>query len=432
MDTLAINGGTPVRTKRWAPWPYFAEDEVSAATEVLNSGKVNYWTGENHEVTGQAVRGKCGEFEQRFSEYINCKYSISVANGTLALELCLKALGIGSGEEVIVPSRTFIATASACVAQGAKPVFADIEVESQCISLSSIREKLTSKTKAIICVHLAGWACEMDEILKFAKENDLKVIEDCAQSLGGKYDGKMLGTFGDMSAFSFCQDKILTTGGEGGMVSTNDSELYLKAWEYKDHGKNFHFFNKSVGGELVDSSKAEEFGMYSSIGTNFRMTEMQAAIGIKQLEKLPLWIETRQKYAQMLHEGLSGIAGIKLYQPSEKIHHACYKFYAFIDTEFLSDDWTREKIVSAISAEGVVCQLGSTWAIGKESGWGRVLINGKREDIQLKECFPNDYRLGTTALMFQVHPTLDEESISDTIKAAKKVFSFALSHNNFS
>lgn len=419
---LAINGGNPVRTKPWAPWPYFEKDEIFIVSEVLSSGKVNYWTGENKEYASKAKRGYCGEFEEKFSEYLGTSYSICVANGTVALELCLSALGVGSGDEVIVPSRTFIATASACVAQSATPVFADIELDSQCLGLKQIKEKVTENTKAIICVHLAGWACDMDEIMAFAQENNIKVIEDCAQSLGGKYNGKMLGTFGDMSAFSFCQDKIMTTGGEGGMVTTNCPNLYMRAWEYKDHGKNFHFFNRELKHPLLDEQKASELGMYSSIGTNFRMTEMQAAIGVKQLEKMPKWTEIRRAHSKKLFEGLSEIIGLKTYWPKLHIFHACYKFYAFLELDKVKEGWTRERIVEAICAEGVVCQLGSTWAIGKESGWKKTFLNNSEVDLQLKEHLPNDYKVGTTALMFQVHPTLNEECIVDTVKAVKKVF----------
>ena len=428
MNKLAIDGGTPVRTKKWPQWPHFDEDEIQAVSEVLRSGKVNYWTGDIHPLEdGTKVRGNCGLFEYEFFKYTGSKYAITQANGSLALELCLHALEIGNGDEVIVPNRTFIASASACTMRGAVPVFADIDSLSQNITVETIKAVMTEKTKAVICVHLAGWACEMDEILEFAKQNDLKVIEDCAQAVGGKYKGKMLGSIGDMAAFSFCQDKILTTGGEGGMITTNDPELYRKAWAYKDHGKDFDKYNLSLEHPVADSSAAKEASYYSSTGTNWRMTEMQAAIGRMQLGKLSSWIETRRKYADMLNQKLKDIDGLNVVIPPNHIAHAYYKYYVFIETEKLSQNWDRDRIIDAINAEGVVCQYGSTWGIGTEDAWKNIkcTITGRQYSQQLNNHLTNDYLLGTTALMFEVHPTLDIEAINDTVKAVEKVINAA-------
>lgn len=429
MNNLAINGGIPVRTEKWPPWPYFGEDEVQAVSEVLRSGKVNYWTGDIHTMNdGIKVRGNCGLFEYEFSRYITSKYAITQANGSLALELCLHALGIGNEDEVIVSNRTFIASASACSMRGAIPVFADIDSSSQNITVETIKAVVTSKTRAIICVHLAGWACEMDEIMEFAEQNDLKIIEDCAQCLGGEYKNKMLGSIGHMAAFSFCQDKILTTGGEGGMITTNDPELYRKAWTYKDHGKDFDKYNLSLGHHLASKAVAKESSCYSSVGTNWRMTEMQAAIGLIQLQKLPLWLEDRRKYAQILTDNFKKIDGLHVTIPPDHIFHAYYKYYVFIKKDRLCASWSRDRVIEAINKEGVACQYGSTWNIGMEDGWKSIkcTISGRQYNGQLKKHFVNDYLVGSTALMFQVHPTLNVEAINDIVKAVKKVMNVAI------
>lgn len=426
MEKLAIDGGKPIRTEKWSPWPSFAADEIEAVSRVLNSGKVNYWTGEVHTLSdGTKLRGENGLFEHEFSKYIGSAYAISLANGSLALELALHVLDIGHDDEVIVTNRTFIASASACAVSGARPVFADIDPESQNITLEAIKAVFTERTQAIICVHLAGWACEMDEIMEFAKAHDLKVIEDCAQCLGGMYKGRMLGSFGHVAAFSFCQDKILTTGGEGGMITTDDPELYRQAWSYKDHGKDFDIFNRPLNHPLADKTKNPSF--YTSIGTNWRMTEMQAAIGRKQLSKMPEWTRIRRKHAAMLDRGFSGIPGLRLLIPPEHIYHAYYKYYCMVKPECLAEGWTRQRIIDAVSAEGVVCQYGSAWGVGLEDGWKDIYnpITGKHYDYRLTGHLPNDYAVGTSSLMFQVHPTLDERAMEDTITAVAKVMKAA-------
>ena len=406
-------------------WPYFGEDEIQAVAEVLRSGKVNYWTGEIHSLQdGTKVRGENGLFEYEFTKYINCKYAIALANGSLALELALMSLGIGNGDEVIVSNRTFIASASACIMRGAIPVFADIDPDSQNITLETIKAVFTPKTKAIICVHLAGRACEMDEIMDFAEANDLKVIEDCAQCIGGKYKERMLGSIGHAAAFSFCQDKIITTGGEGGMFACNDPEVYKTAWAYKDHGKDFNKYNMPLDHPLVNKDKAAATtSYYTSVGTNWRMTEMQAAIGRIQLKKLPKWIETRRRYSAMLDAAFSKINGLRVVIPPPHIYHAYYKYYVFIEPDRLKQDWNRDKIIQKINDKGIVCQFGSTWAIGMQEAWKNIqcLISGKQIQCQQAAHLPGDYYAGSNILMFQVHPTLKKSDISAIIEAVEKV-----------
>ena len=396
-QALALNGGTPIRTSPFAPWPYFPQDEIAAATACLSSGKVNYWTG---------TEGR--EFEKEFAAYADCKHAIALTNGSVALELALYALGIGAGDEVITTCRTFIASASCIVMRGAIPVLADVDPVSQNITADKIRPLITSKTKAIICVHLAGWPCDMDPILELAREHGLKVIEDCAQAHGATYKGRSVGSLGDVAAFSFCQDKIMTTGGEGGMLTTNDEELWRKAWEFKDHGKSYD----------AVYNRQHEPGfrwLHESFGTNWRLTEMQSAIGRVQLRKLTDWTAARQRHAAILTESFSQIPALRVTPVPSDIGHAMYKYYVFVRPEKLAPGWDRDKIMNAIVAEGIPCFSGSCSEIYLEkafidAGYGPA------------ERLPVAKELGETSLMFVVHPTLTDEDMHDTCRAVEKVF----------
>src|SRR6266567_2664476 len=328
---LAISGGTPVRTEAFAPWPQLTEDEIDAASSVLRSGNINYWTGEEGRL-----------FEQEYATFTGCKHAIAVANGTVALELALHALGIGPGDEVVVPSRTFIASASSVVMRGGRPVIADVDRNSQTLTGETIRSVLSPKTKAVIAVHLAGWPCDMDPILDLARKYGLKVIEDCAQAHGARYKGRPVGSIGDVGAFSFCQDKIMTTGGEGGMLTTNDESLWERAWSFKDHGKSYH--------AVYRRKHAMGFRwLHESFGTNWRLTEMQSAVGRVMLRKLPRLVETRRRNAALLTRALSMIPALRVTVPPAWIGHSYYKYYAFVRPEILREGWNRDRIVVALT-----------------------------------------------------------------------------------
>lgn len=383
--------------KNFPTWPYFAEDECQAVQAVLSSGKVNYWTGE-----------ECKKFEEEFADYHNVKHAIALANGTLALELALKALDIKAGDEVIVPARTFLATASSVIAVGATPLCADVDLNSQGISVESIQSLITSKTRAIIVVHMAGWPCDMDPILELARTHRLRIIEDCAQAHGARYKGKLVGTFSDMAAFSFCQDKIMTTGGEGGMLITNDSELWERAWSYKDHGKNFRKVNsseKTIGFQWV----------HDQFGSNYRMTEMQAAIGRCQLHKLQEWVEKRHDNAKIFAKMLSQSPLFRIPIPSENIFNAFYKFYVFINPEELPIGYSRDRILKDLIERGIPAFSGSCPEIYLE----KAFIN---TGLGPKTRLPNAKILGETSLMFLVHPTL---VVSDVIDMAQSVLDYS-------
>ncbi len=400
-QTFSLTGGAPIRSQPFAPWPYYAEDEIEAVMRVLASGRVNYWTGE-----------ECIQFEAAYAGYCGVRHAIALANGTLALELALYALGIGPGDEVVVPSRTFIASASCVVARGAIPVVADIDPVSQNLTPETIRAVLTPRTRAIIAVHLGGWPCDMEAIMGLARERGLFVVEDCAQAHGARYRGKPVGGFGDVSAFSFCQDKIVSTGGEGGMLLTNNTECWEKAWAYKDHGKSYDAVHR----------RQHEPGfrwLHESFGSNWRMTEMQAAIGRKQLDKLDAWVNARRDHAAVLTEGLAGIPGLRLTPELEGIRHAYYRYYVFIEPAALHDDWNQARIVSEIQAEGIPCFIGSCGEIYREKAFSQA-------GFQPPARLPVAGRLSETSLAFLVHPTLDVRAMHDTCKAVDKVMRAAV------
>jgi len=396
---LAICGGTPVRAEVFPPWPYFDQDEIEAATAVLRSGRVNYWTGDE-------VR----RFEREFADFTGRKYAIALANGTLALELALYCLGIGAGDEVIVPSKTFVATASCVVMRGATPVIADIDQSSGNLTAETVGKVITSRTKAVIPVHLAGWPCDMQPILQLANKHGMAVIEDCAQAHGARYRGRPIGSFGDMAAFSFCQDKHMTTGGEGGMLLTDDRNLWELGWSFKDHGKSYEavYERKHPPGYRF---------LHESFGTNWRLTEAQSAMGRVLLRKLPHMVEKRRRNAAYLDSEFSKIRALRVAVPTPEFEHSYYKYYVYVRPECIRLDWNRNRIIDAICAEGVPCMEGTCSEIYLEKAFSESMRPAGR--------LPVARELSETSLMFKVHPTLNERDVSDTCAAVAKVMQIA-------
>lgn len=399
-QTLAIDGGEPLRTRGFAPWPHHGEDEVAAAAAVLRSGKVNQWT-------GQEVRG----FEADYAAALDVPHAIALANGTLALELALLAFGIGPGDEVVTTARTFIASASAVVMRGALPVIADVDMVTQNITPETITACITPATRAIIAVHLAGWPCDMPAIMALAERHGLMVIEDCAQAHGAAIDGRAVGTFGHAAAFSFCQDKIMTTAGEGGLLVLHDHAAFERAWAFKDHGK-------SLAAVFGRSHPPGFRWLHESFGTNWRMTEIQAAIGRLQLAKLPAWTAQRQANAARLDAGLAGLAGLRLAKPPQGIAHARYKYYCFARTERLAPGWTNQRIAEAVTAEGIPCFTGSCSEIYLEKAFVDAGIGPAQR-------LPGAMRLADESLTLLVHPTLDEGDMDESAAAMAKVMQVA-------
>jgi len=396
---LAIDGGRPTLDNALPGWPQFAPDEIEAAGAVLASGRVNYWTGEE----GRS-------FEREYANYVGTQHAIAVANGTVALELALYALGIGPGDEVIVPSRTFIATASCAVMRGAIPVVGDVDQVSGNLTADTVAPLVTRRTKAIIPVHLAGWPCDMDPIMELARTHGIKVIEDCAQAHGATYKGRRVGSIGEIGAFSFCQDKILSTGGEGGLITTNDERVWNLAWSFKEHGKSFDAVNNP---EQPPGFK----WLHESFGTNWRLTEMQSAIGRVLLRKLPERVRIRRRNAAILDQELSQILALRVAVPPKDFVHSYYKYYVYVRPEALRGGWDRDRLVAAISAEGVPCFSGTCCEIYLEKAFPSAMRPANR--------LPNAARLSKTSLMLLVHPTLSTDQVRNIAMAVRKVVQVA-------
>ncbi|SNB54899.1 dTDP-4-amino-4,6-dideoxygalactose transaminase [Marinobacter sp. es.042] len=380
----------------FSPWPSFSKEEASAVSQVLLSNKVNYWTGD-----------ECRKFEEEFAEFAGVNYAIALANGTVALDLALMAIGVGQGDEVIVTSRTFIASVSSIVTAGASPVFADVCKDSQNVTAETVSGLITSRTKAIIAVHLAGWPCDMDGLNDLACKYGISIIEDCAQAHGAKYKGRPMGSLGDVAAWSFCQDKIMTTGGEGGMVTTNNRELWKRMWAYKDHGKSWD--------AVYERQHPPGFRwLHESFGTNWRMTEMQGVIGRIQLKCMPDWTAARQRNAQAIWKTASQLQGLRVPAVPGDVEHAAYKCYVFVDPENLAEDWDRDRIQEQIVAMGVPCFSGSCSEVYLEKAFDGT---GWRPDERL----PIARELGETSLMFLVHPTLTQSEIEKTCRVLTEV-----------
>ena len=395
--------GKVVLNTAFSPWPSFSPEEADAVHRVVMSNKVNYWTGT-----------ETREFEKEFAAWCGTAHAVALANGTLALDVGLKALGVGRGDEVVVTPRTFIASISCVVNAGATPVFADVEADSGNVSARTIAAVLSPRTKAVVCVHLAGWPCDMDPIMALAEQLGINVIEDCAQAHGARYKGRPVGSIGHVGAWSFCQDKIMTTGGEGGMVTTNDEALWRAMWSFKDHGKSYE--------AVYERQHPPGFRwLHESFGTNWRMLEMQAVIGRIQLRRMAEWTRQRQANAALLSQALSPFVGVggSVRLPNfgcascpgqcsaTSCEHAQYKFYAYVRPENLAPCWSRDRIIEAINAEGVPCYQGSCSEVYLEKAFDDT---GWRPSHRL----PVARELGETSLMFLVHPTLTEAEISKT------------------
>lgn len=380
----------------FSPWPSYSAEEIEAVSYVLASNRVNYWTGE-----------KCREFERRFADWTGTKHAIALANGTLALDVALKALGVGVGDEVITTPRTFVASGYTIVTAGAVPVFADVDADTQNITAATIEAVLTPRTKAIICVHLAGMPCDMDPIMALADRHGLVVIEDCAQAHGARYKGRPVGSMGHVGAWSFCQDKIMTTGGEGGMVTCQDDALWRRMWSYKDHGKSWE--------AVYERQHPPGFRwLHESFGTNWRMMEMQAALGRIQLGRMADWTARRTANAQIFADRLERYAAPdgplrlpRLEQASyaEGSTHAYYRLYAYVRPDNLKDGWDRDRIVSEAASKGVPVMQGSCSEVYLEKAFDA-------EGLRPEKRLPNARELGSISIAFLVHPSLTPETVA--------------------
>jgi dTDP-4-amino-4,6-dideoxygalactose transaminase len=397
---------------KFSSWPFFSKEDVDKVQKILLSGKVNYWTG-----------NECRKFEKEFATFTNTQYAIALANGTVALDLAIFGLGIKFGDEIIVTSRTFIASISSIINAGAIPKFVDVSSNSQNISAQNITDSITSKTKAIMCVHLAGWPCDMDEIMKIANEYNLFIIEDCAQAHGAKYKGKSVGSIGDVGCWSFCQDKIMSTGGEGGMVTTNNELLWKKMWAYKDHGKSYD----AVYNQAHPPGPSFKW-LHESFGTNWRLTEFQGAIGRLQLKKMSDWTTARNNNLKAIWRTASSLNGLRVpdfkcqscngCNRTNKCIHAGYKCYVFVEPRKLNEGWSRNKIIESINSKGIPCFPGSCSEVYLEKAFDDT-------NFRPKNPLPIAKTLGENALMFLIDPTISKNQIKQTCLVLASVMSQA-------
>jgi dTDP-4-amino-4,6-dideoxygalactose transaminase len=379
-----------------SPWPYYEQDEIEAATAVLLSRKVNYWTGEI---------GK--RFEQEYALSVDKRFGIALSNGTVALELALRAFNIGPGDEVIVASRSYVASASCVLIVGATPVFADVDIASGNLSAETIAPHITKKTKAVIPVHIGGLPSDMPGIMQLAEQQNIKVIEDCAQAHGASIANVKVGGWGHAAIFSFCQDKIISTGGEGGMLVLDDEQAYKAAWAYKDIGRDFD--------AVYHQQHPPGFRWYThTAGSNFRMTEVQAAIGLKQLSKLNAWISRRNVIAQKLVAALSQASFIKFPSVSHSdVTHAYYRVYGLIDLKSQSDAENhslRNEFVASLSEMGLPCFSGSCSEIYLEKAF-ESYYDGQR--------MPNAKYYAERAFCLLAHPTITDDQVNQAVKLIK-------------
>ena len=381
-------------------WPVYDDDQIAQVVAVLRSGKVNAWTGPYVQ-----------DFENEYARYLGRNHAIALANGSVALDLALYAIGLTKGDEVIVTPRSFVASASCVAMAGGIPIFADVDQDSQNITAETIKAHIGPNTKAIIIVHLAGWPCDMMPIVELSEQHDLWLIEDCAQAHGAEYAGKPVGSFGDLAAFSFCQDKIITTGGEGGLLALDDESLWKKAWSRKDHGKSFDaaFNTKHPPGFRW---------LHESIGTNWRMTSIQAVLGLTQLVRLPDWNAQRTLNAEILLDGFCNIDALRTPVPPAGIRHAWYRFYTFVRPERLKPGWDRDRIMTALQLRGVQCFSGSCPEIYLEKVFAE---NG----FSPAQRLPVALSLGLTSLAFLVDPSEDTDTIHFTAREVQAVMAEA-------
>lgn len=380
----------------------YADDEIQAAVDVLRSGRVNYWTGSE---------GR--QFESEFARAIGAEHAVFVSNGTVALELAIASLGLPPGSEIVTTPRTFLATTSAIVANGHKPIFADLDPESGNITPESVAAVMSDRTAAIVVVHLAGWPADMVGFRALAGSAGVRLVEDCAQAHGGGIGGRSLGTFSDVAAWSFCQDKIISTAGEGGMITTDDDALWRESWSRKDHGKSWE--------AVYERDHAPGFRwLHEGPGTNGRGTEVQAAIGRLQLAKLPEWTAIRQRNATALAAALSGVPGLAIPMPAEGLTHAFYRLNGYLDVSAFRTGWNRNRVIGELASRfGVTVQTGACSEIYREVALSAA---GLAPDHPL----PVAQRMTSSSLAFLVDPTVDEAELDRVARSVREVVGEAM------
>ena len=413
IEKLAIDGGKKVWTKGFPAWPQFDKKTDQKVLDILHSGKVNYWTGP----VGM-------QFEEAWAKWLGVKNAVSVSNGTAALHVALTALGVGSGDEVICTSYSFIASSFCALQAGALPVFVDVGTD-HLIDPKKIEAAITTRTKAIVVVHLYGMVADMDPIMKIAKKHKLFVVEDCAQCFGGIYKGKKAGTIGTVGCFSFCQSKHFTTGGEGGMACCNNDELAWEIRSVRDHGYD-------VRAKLnLLKMEGKQLYIHRRVGYNFRMTEIQSAIGLGELQRFDKWnLPQRKKLGKFLIKALAGHPLIK-YMPIDtpERQNAFWLVPFVLDTAKLK--CTMKEFIAAVQAEGAFAysvlwpEMYKEEAYTKQKGFGSRQYPFKdpaARKIDYTKCScPMAHSMADATISFWTHPTYTLAHMKADVAAFKKV-----------
>ena len=377
-------------------WPFVSKKETIIIKKVLKSNRLNFWTGKN-----------CKLFEKNYQKYFKRKFAITINSGSVALDIAVKSLKLHRGSEIIVTPRSYVSSASCVLNNNLKPVFCDISLDTQNIELDFIKKKVTKKTKAIIIVHLGGMPADMPKIMAYAKKKRIKVIEDCSQAHGAKIGERYVGSFGDIAIWSFCNDKIINTLGEGGMLCTNDKKIHRTVWSLRDCGKNIESVNKIV-------KKDFKFKwLHDFNGSNYRMTEVQAAVGNYQLTKLSAWVKKRNIIANKIRKILEKYKCIEFFQVKKKYLNAYYRFYVRINSKLLKNNWNTEKLINELNKKKIVCNFGACPLIYKE----KIFV---KEGYNLS--LNNAMKLSDNVISFMINPNIDSDYIKNFNKNTKLIF----------
>ena len=378
-------------------WPIVSSREINVINKVLKSNKLNYWSGH-----------RCQEFESKFAKYFQIKHAISLANGSVALDIAIKCLGLKKNSEVIVTPRSYISSVTSVLNNNLKPVFVDIDLNSQNIESEHIEKKITKNTKAILLVHLGGMPCNIHKIISLAKKHKLKIIEDCSQAHGAKINNRYVGSFGDLAVWSLCNDKILNTIGEGGVIATNNFNYFKKLWGFKDCGKNYT--------KLLNRKKQFKFRwVHDYEGTNLRMTEIQAAVGIYQLTKLKEWVKKRNLNANKINNVCKNFKSVIIQKVPKNFYHSYYRNYIFLNFKFIKKKWTRELILKYLNKIGIECDVGSCPEIYRE----KYL---KSKKLNFPKRLKNAHFLGRNSISFKVHPDIYKNNFLIKLKKLNNFF----------
>jgi perosamine synthetase len=384
-DKLAIDGGPKTRREAFPRWPLLGPEDIAAVAEVLDSGKLT-------QLSGRSV----GDFERAFAKWHGAEHCVATSSGTTAIHAALIALGVAPGDEVIVPAHTFIASATPVLHQGATPVFADVDERTFCISPDSVRERITERTRAIIAVHLNGHPADLDALLEIARPRGIAIIEDAAQAHGATYKGRKAGTIGEAGCFSFWEDKIITTGGEGGAILTADASLAERMRRIRHHGEG-----------PIEGARAY---YHLELGYNYRMTAMQAATGLVQLRKLEEYLIARRRNATHLSERLGEIPQV---EPPFIADYAVHSYYKYVCRLRRDSGIDIARFVSAVAAEGLPISRRYPTPLPQQP----VFRNAGLADA----ACPVADRLSSELFTMLVHPTASVADMDDYVTAIAKV-----------